>query len=153
MKQILISDDKPSVLRILGASGSGKTVLIERLVEALAPLKVVVVKHTGHSGNFAENPRDTGRYLAAGAYASLRACPDGLEMIMPMLPTDFLGKVKSIFADSADLLLVESGRDFDVPTILLGEPPENARLSKLILKLPERPEFNSNISDLVRKIL
>lgn len=83
------------VIQIVGDSGSGKTLVIERSVRALAKrrLRVAVVKHSHHFPDLAG--KDTARFRAAGASIVLFASrpsfvvfPSSPAALVPILPAD-----------------------------------------------------------------
>ena len=135
---------RPPVIRILGRSGSGKTTFIDRLIPLLAPLRIAVIKHTRHELALPPAEKDTGRHLAAGAVASIGLSPNGSEAFWRGAPPE-IELVLSSLAGKADLVLMEGARDLDLPTILLGEVPPDARVSLIFLRLPARPEIDETV--------
>ena len=141
----------PPIIRILGRSGSGKTTFIDRLIPLLAPLRIAVVKHTRHE-LAPPADKDTGCHFAAGAVVSIGLSPTGSEAFWRGAPPDF-ELVLSALAGKADLVLVEGARDLDLPTILLGEVPPDARVSRILLRLPALPEIEEPLLVELRKAI
>jgi len=140
------------VLRVLGRSGSGKTTFIDRLIPLLAPLRVAVIKHTRHELASPSPEKDTGRHLAAGAVASIGLSPHGAEAFWRGSSPD-IDTVLAALVGKVDLVLIEGARDLDLPTILLGEMPPEARDSQILLALPARPEIGDDVVSLVVSVV
>lgn len=142
----------PPVIRILGRSGSGKTTFIDRLIPLLAPLRIAVIKHTRHELTPPPADKDTGCHLAAGAVVSIGLSPTGSEAFWRGAPPDF-ELVLSVLVGKADLVLVEGARDLDLPTILLGEVPPEARVSRILSRLPAKPEMGDAVLAELKKTM
>jgi molybdopterin-guanine dinucleotide biosynthesis adapter protein len=120
--------DRPRIIQVVGTSGSGKTLVVERCVRELKSrgLSVAVVKHSHHSPDL--QGKDTARYAEAGADAVLFAsresflrfqgAPASLVCLLPF-----------------DVVLVEgySRRRFGGFRFRINRPSEAPRLAKRIL--------------------
>jgi molybdopterin synthase catalytic subunit len=135
------------VIRVLGRSGSGKTTFIGHLLQLLADRRVAVLKHTRHPLRDPAPDKDTGHHFAAGAAISVGLSPDRLELFARGDPWT-LAEVCGLLAGKVDLILIEGSRETPVPTILLGETPENAILPPEgeILRLPAQPGWNDDLA-------
>jgi molybdopterin-guanine dinucleotide biosynthesis protein MobB len=132
--------DRPRVIQVVGTSGSGKTLVVERCVRRLAArgLRVAVVKHSHHSPDL--EGKDTARYTAAGAHAVLfasrgsflafRGSPERLVRLLPV-----------------DVVLVEgySQRTFGGPRLRITAPMEAARVVRRILKIAPRRRSRASV--------
>jgi molybdopterin-guanine dinucleotide biosynthesis protein B len=99
----------PSVLSVVGHSGSGKTSLIERLVRALAARgrDVVVIKHHGHARSVDPPHKDTARVRAAGArVAVLASSVEVAAFHVPAQPPR-LAALIAAYGAGADVVLCE----------------------------------------------
>ena len=104
------------VIGFSGFSGSGKTVLIGKIISLLKKqhLKIAVIKHDGHDLNFDHEGRDTWIYQAAGADI----------VIASSRYRNFMteNKERSLFemivrAEDADIVLVEGFKYGNIPQI------------------------------------
>jgi molybdopterin-guanine dinucleotide biosynthesis protein MobB len=135
--------DRPRVIQVVGDSGSGKTLVVERCVRRLSArgLSVAVVTHSHHSPDL--EGKDTARYTAAGADAVLfasrasflafRGSPEPLVRLLPV-----------------DVVLVEgySRRTFGGTRVRIRQPKEASRVVGRILKLaPRRPGVATVVLD------
>ncbi|MFZ2960802.1 MAG: molybdopterin-guanine dinucleotide biosynthesis protein MobB [Candidatus Ozemobacteraceae bacterium] len=126
------------IIRILGASGSGKTTFIDGLIPLLSPLRVAVVKHTRQELDAPSPQKDTGKHLSAGARVSIGLGKESAEVFWRGFTPTF-EQVIRLLDGQVDLVIVEGARDLDLPTILLGEIPVGAITSVLLLRLPQKP--------------
>ncbi len=64
-----VSNDHPPVFGIIGWKNSGKTTLVEHLIEefTLRGLTVSTIKHAHHSFDIDQKPRDSYKFRSAGA--------------------------------------------------------------------------------------
>jgi len=100
------------VLAIVGYSNSGKTTLMEKLIEALSAhgLHVCSIKHSHHQPEMDRQGKDSWRHKQAGAKGSLLVGPEQL-MLVQDVPNLNIGQTPQALADTffpdADLVLVE----------------------------------------------
>lgn len=129
----------PLVVGVVGASGSGKTAVVEGLVSRLraAGLQVAVVKHAPHGFELDREGSDSDRAVRAGA-VTVALVGDG-EVAVRSFPVAALaaqGAVELCWrwargcGACLDVVLVEGFRHPAHRTILVGTPKE---------PLPERP--------------
>ena len=127
-------------LRVLGTSGSGKTTVVARLVQALADRRVRVLKHTRHPLDPPSPDKDTGVYVKSGARVSIGLSDHGAECFWREDPPSLETLVSSM-EGKVDLLIIEGGRHLGhLPTLLLGDPPPDACLGDVRFRFPARPE-------------
>ncbi len=102
---------KKSIICIVGASGSGKTFFIERLIPELKKrgIKVVSIKHDIHDKFEMDKPgKDSWRHKKAGAIATIISSPKRIGIVMDTDhdhdPEELL---KYIDLNKVDLVLAE----------------------------------------------
>jgi len=123
----------PLVVGVVGASGSGKTSLVEGLVSRLRAvgLRVAVVKHAPHGFELDREGSDTDRAARAGA-AAVAVVGDGEVAIRSFPVAEFtVGRAVELCLGTAarcgaavDVVLVEGFRHPASRTILVGPPKE-----------------------------
>ena len=124
----------PVIIQVVGASGSGKSLVIERAVRRLAArgLAVGVVKHSHHTPDLAG--KDTARFATAGASVVLFASDRSFvtfrgptEGLVPALPVD--------------VVLVEgySRRSFGGLRLRMRGPADASAVVDRILRAAPRP--------------
>lgn len=147
MTDATAADPGPTVIRIAGPSDSGKTSLVERLVEALSEeLTVGTVKSIHHDIEPDTPGSDTHRHRTAGARSVVGITPEHAFEIAPLpRPTNegtredrvdipggaseadrrkrtALAATLDRYAErDYDLVLVEGFSGLDVPTVWLGD--------------------------------
>lgn len=106
----------PPIVAVSGASGSGKTRLLARLIPALARrgFAVAVVKHTRHAHPFDRPGKDTEVFRRAGAVAAAIEGPDAMALFRP--PAGGLRALARLLP-AVDLVLAEGFREEGVPRI------------------------------------
>ncbi len=153
----------PAVVAVVGASGSGKTTFIERLVPALQArgVRVGTIKHASH-GFTADRPgSDSARHTAAGASSVLlvgptehalfrRNEPGGAEPL-PVL-------VDRYFTDT-DLVLAEGYTAEPGPKVLVHRheiaPRDPPLASEVLFAVTDEPlgyEVELTVTDLGRAV-
>jgi molybdopterin-guanine dinucleotide biosynthesis protein MobB len=118
----------PHLLKLVGASGAGKTTLAEALIRRLARrgLRVGYVKHAAHGFELDQSGKDSARAAAAGAAGVALVGPRGLA---------YLGagerasaeEAAARFFPHADLVLIEGFRAARVPMLLFRSAPRTGR--------------------------
>lgn len=58
-----------------------------------------------------------------------------------------------LMKDRVDLVLVEGARDRDLPTVLVGEAPEDACLKQVLCRIPRFPEVTPELLQTIRNAL
>ncbi len=105
------------VLGVVGPSDSGKTALVERLVERL-PGSVATVKHLDHEPTLDTEGKDTARHRSAGAEASYGIVDDGTWFATGDDRT--LDETLDDLAPVYDYAMLEGFSGADVPQVVLG---------------------------------
>ena len=100
------------IIAFVGASESGKTRLIARLVPELKRrgLTVAVVKHCGHGFDLGGPDKDSSKFLVAGADGVALAGADRTAVVRPLGPRDGLGALARKEFAGIDVVLVEGGK-------------------------------------------
>ncbi|HNW35435.1 MAG TPA: molybdopterin-guanine dinucleotide biosynthesis protein MobB [Candidatus Ozemobacteraceae bacterium] len=140
------------IYRFLGKSGSGKTTLIDTLLKRLAHLRIAVIKHTRHPLDQPENTKDTACHLAAGATISAGVSPGRSEVFFQGVDLE-IETLIPFLAGRVDLIFLEGARHFDVPTILLGDFPDDSIATDILVTLPMRPNLSPDQIDTLTAVL
>lgn len=115
-----------AIIRVVGASGAGKTTLIEKLVPVLKAqgLRVGTVKHASHGFAFDREGSDSARHTAAGAEPVALIDGEHTMLLTPDVahsqesPTPLKAIVARWFAH-ADVVLAEGFSTDDAPAIVV----------------------------------
>jgi molybdopterin-guanine dinucleotide biosynthesis protein MobB len=115
---------RPHLLKLVGASGAGKTTLAEALIRRLARrgLCVGYVKHAAHGFELDRPGKDSARAAAAGAAGVLLVGPRGLAYLGAGERASAQQAAERFFP-RADLVLVEGFRAARVPMLLFRPSP------------------------------
>jgi molybdopterin-guanine dinucleotide biosynthesis protein MobB len=116
------------VVGIVGQSGSGKTLLLERLIPEVKKRgwRVGAIKHTHHAFDYDPQGKDSARLFQSGAHVV--AFASSAEVVVrkridsPVSPDELV----SALMDGVDLVLVEGYRALPIPKIEVlgrGEKP------------------------------
>ena len=121
------------IISVTGYKKSGKTTLVEQLVQELAKRgSVGTVKHMpGHDLN--PDGTDTGKYMNAGAMVVLGVTSYGSAKFIP--ETDLENALDELANSGMDYAVVEGFKDSRLPKIILGDlelPDEVARLDSIV---------------------
>jgi molybdopterin-guanine dinucleotide biosynthesis protein MobB len=123
----------------VGRQNSGKTTLLEKLIEALdlRGVRVATVKHHSHAGfEFDVEGKDSQRHYRAGSIHTVIAAPDRIasvrrtecEVSVRQI-IDMMAFEASVLGDFPDLILVEGYRQGELPTVELfrADNPKDAQ--------------------------
>ncbi|MEZ5336317.1 MAG: molybdopterin synthase [Methanolobus sp.] len=137
------------VICVAGYKNSGKTTLVTRLVKALSEKgSTGTVKQMLHHRFNPENT-DTGKHFDAGADI-VSAITDSELVTIKRNPT-LENALDSLADNGADFAIVEGAKSSDLPKIFLGEPEGSDEVSNIVVKLPEKGDWD--IDALVQLVL
>lgn len=105
---------------IVGSKNSGKTTLIEQLIERIVErgLRVATVKHTRHDHQFDIEGKDSYRHRRAGSASTLAVSNSEIALFSgsdAALQSDIM----KLLHDRCDILLIEGDRSNSRPRVLL----------------------------------
>jgi len=134
----------PPVVSIVGKSKSGKTTLIEKLVQELKSrsYRVATIKHIPQEINFDEPGKDSGRHLQAGSEATAVSSPDKIVLVNPVAQEATIDEVASLLGEDYDIILAEGFERGSAPKIEVHRKDGGALiegLKKLIAIVTDEP--------------
>jgi len=109
----------PPVISIVGKSNSGKTTLIEKLIDELNSrgYRVATIKHTPQGISLDKPDKDSWRHLNAGSEATVISSPDKVIMITPVSQELSLDEIARFFGEEYDIILAEGFKQDSAPKI------------------------------------
>ena len=109
----------PPIVSVIGKSKSGKTTLIEKLVQELKSrgYRVATIKHTPQGLDFDEAGKDSWRHIQAGSEATAISSPDKIVMIKPVGQDTNLDEVAYLLGEDYDIILAEGFKQGNAPKI------------------------------------
>jgi len=109
----------PPIVSVIGNSKSGKTTLIEKLVQELKSrgYRVATIKHTPQGVNFDEAGKDSWRHIQAGSEAIAISSPDKIVMIKPVAQDATLDEIARLLGEDYDIILAEGFKQGNAPKI------------------------------------
>jgi len=156
----------PPIVSVIGNSKSGKTTLIEKLVQELKSRGywVATIKHTPQGVDFDEAGKDSWRHIQAGSEATAVSSPDKIVMIKPVVQDATLEEVAHLLGDDYDIILTEGFKRGNAPKIQVHRKdagPPLRDIKKLIGIVTDEPletkarQFSpdgiENIADLLER--
>ena len=99
----------PPVISVVGKSGSGKTVFLEKLIAVLKGrgLKIGVIKHDPHGFEIDTPGKDSWRHAQAGSDMVVLSSPERLALIKRLDEEMTLDAVVSTYLQDMDLVITE----------------------------------------------
>ena len=109
----------PPIVSVVGNSKSGKTTLIEKLIQELKSrgYRVATIKHTPQGVNFDEPGKDSWRHIQAGSEATAISSPDKIVMIKPVGQDATLDEIVRLLGEDYDIILAEGFKQGNAPKI------------------------------------
>ena len=109
----------PPLVSIIGKSKSGKTTLLEKLVQELKSrgYKVATVKHTNQKLAFDEPGKDSWRHIKAGSEVTIISAPDKTVLIKPITKEPSLDEITRLAGEDYDIVLTEGFSKGNAPKI------------------------------------
>jgi molybdopterin-guanine dinucleotide biosynthesis adapter protein len=154
------------VVSIVGKSNSGKTTVVERLVQELKSrgYRVATIKHAPHGTSFDEGSKDSWRHIEAGSEATVVSSPDSLVLVKPVSQDSSLEEIAHVLGEDYDIILSEGFKQGNAPKIevhrkAIGEPLKD--IKKLMAVVTDEPlqtkvrqfsfEDSKGLADLLEK--
>ena len=99
----------PPVISVVGKSGSGKTVFLEKLIAVLnrRGLKIGVIKHDPHGFEIDTPGKDSWRHARAGSATVVVSSPERLAIIKRLDEEMTLDALVSTYLEDVDLVITE----------------------------------------------
>jgi molybdopterin-guanine dinucleotide biosynthesis protein B len=134
----------PPIVSIVGKSNSGKTGLIEKLVQELKSrgYRVATIKHTRQNLLLDEPGKDSWRHIQAGSDATMISGSDKIMLIKPVNPDISLEEIAHLLGEDYDIILTEGFKEGDAPKIEVHRKevsPPFATVKKLIAIATDEP--------------
>jgi len=131
----------PPIVSIIGKSKSGKTTLIEKLLQELKSrgYKVATIKHTDQKLTFDEPGKDSWRHTQAGSEASIISSQDKLVLIKPITEEPSLEQIARLAGEDYDLILTEGFSKGNAPKIEIRSKEAPSATKKLIAIVSDEP--------------
>ncbi len=109
----------PPTVSVIGNSKSGKTTLIEKLVQELKSrgYRVATIKHIPQGVNFDEPGKDSWRHIQAGSEATAISSPDKIVVIKPTAQDATLDEIAHLLGEDYDIILTEGFKQGNAPKI------------------------------------
>jgi molybdopterin-guanine dinucleotide biosynthesis protein B len=109
----------PPIVSVVGKSKSGKTTLLEKLIQELKSrgYRVATIKHAPNGMTFDEPGKDSWRHIRAGSEATVVSAPDRVVMVRPVSRALKLDELAVLFAEDYDIILTEGFRQDSAPKI------------------------------------
>lgn len=123
----------PPVVSIIGKSKSGKTTVIERLVQELKSrgYRVATIKHAPLGTSFDEPGKDSWRHIEAGSEAAVVSSPDNLVLVKPVSQDSTLEEIVHLLGEDYDIILTEGFKQGNAPKIEIHRKDAGAALKNI----------------------
>ena len=156
----------PPIVSVVGKSKSGKTTLIEKLIQELKSrgYRVATIKHIPQGVSFDEPGKDSWRHLQAGSEATSFSSPDKIVLIKPVAQAPTLDEIACLLGEDYDIILTEGFKRGNAPKIEVHRKeagPPFKDIKKLIAIVTEEtletktrqfsPEDIKGLADLLEK--
>jgi molybdopterin-guanine dinucleotide biosynthesis protein B len=109
----------PPIVSVIGNSKSGKTTVIEKLVQELNSrgYLVATIKHIPQGVNFDEPGKDSWRHIQAGSKATAVSSPDKVVLIKSVKQDAGLDEATYLLGEGYDIILAEGFKQGNAPKI------------------------------------
>jgi molybdopterin-guanine dinucleotide biosynthesis protein B len=99
----------PPIVSVVGKSGSGKTVFLEKLITVLKSrhLRIGIIKHDPHGFDIDQPGKDSWRHAQAGSDVVVLSSPAKLAMIRRLDGEMTLDHIVNAFLPDVDLVITE----------------------------------------------
>jgi len=134
----------PPIVSVIGKSKSGKTTLIEKLIQELKlrGYRVATIKHTPQGVDFDEPGKDSWRHLQAGSEATVISSPEKIVMVKTVERDSTLDDVARFLGEDYDIILTEGFKQGSAPKIEVHRKdtgPLLKGIKKLIAVVTDEP--------------
>ncbi|MFC1864627.1 molybdopterin-guanine dinucleotide biosynthesis protein B [Chloroflexota bacterium] len=134
----------PSIVSIVGNSKSGKTTLIEKMIQELKSrgYRVATIKHAPQGITFDEPGKDSWRHIQAGSEATVVSSQDKIVLTKPVTSDITLDEVAHLFGEDYDIILTEGFKRDNAPKIEVHRRetgPPLSDIKKLIAIATDEP--------------
>lgn len=121
------------VVSIVGKSKSGKTAVIERLVQELKSrgYRVATIKHAPRGTNFDQPGKDSWRHIEAGSEATVVSSTDNLVLVKPVSQDSTLEDIVRLLGEDYDIILAEGFKQGNAPKIEIHRKDAGALLKNI----------------------
>ncbi len=132
------------IVSIVGRSKSGKTTLMEKLIQELNSrgYRVSTIKHTPQGMSFDEPHKDSWRHIQAGSEATAISSPDKIVLIKPVAQALTLDEIAHLLGEDCDIILAEGFKQGNAPKIEVHRRevgPPLSSVKKLIAIVTDEP--------------
>ncbi len=112
---------KPPILCFVGRSNSGKTTLIERLIQTLTSsgYRIATIKHAGHGFDLDTEGKDSWRHKCAGAKTVLVQSKTSLAFFSDTANLLPLTSLRDQYVGEVDLVIAEGWKNENYPKIIV----------------------------------
>jgi molybdopterin-guanine dinucleotide biosynthesis protein B len=157
------------VVSIVGHGNSGKTSLIEKLIQELKSrgYRVAAVKHTHENIELDTQGKDSWRYAQAGSDAVFLSTPTNLALIKAVEQDIMIKETAHLISADCDIMLIEGLHNAHVPKIEVHRKETGKRLrckpeelraivtdEKLSIELPQfKTDDIKSIADFIEEKL
>jgi molybdopterin-guanine dinucleotide biosynthesis protein B len=134
----------PPIVSIIGKSKTGKTTLIEKLIQELKArdYRVATIKHVPQDSVFDEPNKDSWRHVQAGSEITAISSPDKVVLIKPVAKSLTVDEVARYLGEDYDIILAEGFKKSSAPKIEVHRqevgPPLDA-INKLFAIVTDEP--------------
>ena len=134
----------PPIVSVVGKSNSGKTTLIEKLIQELKSrgYRVVTVKHTPQGASFDEPGKDSWRHIQAGSEATVISSPKKIVIVKSVPQNPTLDEIARLLGEDYDIILTEGFKQGSAPKIEVHRKnvgPPLKYIRKLIAIVTDEP--------------
>jgi len=132
------------IVSIIGKTKSGKTSLIEKLVQELKSrgYRVATIKHIPQGVNFDEPGKDSWRHIQAGSEATAVSSQDKIVLIKPVAQDPAIDETAHLLGEDYDIILTEGFKQGNAPKIEVHRKDAGSLLKdikKLIAIVTDEP--------------
>ena len=134
----------PPIVSIIGKSETGKTTLIQKLIQELKSrgYRVATIKHVPQDLALDEPDKDSWRHIQAGSEAIAISAPDKMVLIKPVAQALTIDQIARHLGEDYDIILAEGFKESNAPKIEVHRQevgPPLSDIKKLIAIVTDEP--------------